>query len=184
MDKSTISTQRTGAQQFNFGQTQLPDHSQKKTLEKMYARIFDLSSNQHNKTKLPKLTTEGKQLCQQAKVDPDDLHIKTLEDFVNDMAENRSKSPIQPSHRRPNSIPAPGPSIFKGMNCLPSTMESPPQQIKVQRKKHADSLKEAQEVAKIKFEHHQVKRLRKLAILNNLVDKQALQKKLEKEKAE
>ena len=40
------------------------------------------------------------------------------------------------------------------------------------------------EVAKIKFEHHQVKRLRKLAILNNLVDKQALQKKLEKEKAE
>tara|TARA_B110000285_G_scaffold213051_1_gene257086 strand:+ start:289 stop:537 length:249 start_codon:yes stop_codon:yes gene_type:complete len=82
------------------------------------------------------------------------LYIKTLEDFVNELAENRSRSPMPSSNRKPHSIQAPGPNIFKGMNCLPTTMESSPQQLKLHKKGKNDNLKEAEEVAKIKFEHH------------------------------
>ena len=57
----------------------MPDTLQRKALEKVYARVFDVSNAQ--KGKLPELTLEGKMLLAQAKVDPEDLAIKTLDDF-------------------------------------------------------------------------------------------------------
>ena len=51
-----------------------------------------------------------------------------------------------------------------------STMETPSTQIKLVKKIKMDK-SELEEVAKIKFEHHQVKRLRKLAAISNLIDK-------------
>ena len=50
---------------------------QKKQLEKVYAKIFDLSSGAQQ----PTLTEEGRNLCHEADVSPQDLLIKTYNDF-------------------------------------------------------------------------------------------------------
>ena len=60
----------------------IPDLLQRKALEKVYARIFDLS-NGAAKGKIPVTSSEGKLLLQQANVDVEDLAIKTLDEFIN-----------------------------------------------------------------------------------------------------
>lgn len=50
-----------------------PNEYQKKVLEKFYQRIFDQDE----------LTEEGGNLCAQANINPDDIIIKTHDDFKN-----------------------------------------------------------------------------------------------------
>lgn len=52
---------------------------QKKQLEKVYARIFD--QQQHDNSGKPILTEEGLQLCMEAGIHAEDLHIKVIDDF-------------------------------------------------------------------------------------------------------
>ena len=56
------------------------DTSQKKLLEKMYARVFETSSSA--KGKVPELTEEGQVLIARANIKVADLMPKTLDDFV------------------------------------------------------------------------------------------------------
>ena len=51
---------------------------QKKLLEKVYARIFETSG-----AGATHVTEEGRNLCREADVRPDDLKIRTLDDFKN-----------------------------------------------------------------------------------------------------
>ena len=157
----------------------LPDTLQRKALEKVYARVFDVVNAQRGK--LPELTPEGKILVQQAKVDPEDLAIKTLDDFRNTVHQTKS-SPQK------GKVPAPSPSIFKGMNSLPDDNKkavTDPEIIKKQQEIQKEATaRELEEVAKIRFEHHQIKRLRKLQAINNVAEQAAARKKMEKEMAE
>lgn len=88
----------------------MPDTLQRKALEKVYARVFDVPNAQRGK--LPDLTTEGKLLIQQTKVDPQDLAIKTLDDFRNTVHTIKS-SPQK------GKVAPPSPKIFKGMTAIP-----------------------------------------------------------------
>jgi hypothetical protein len=88
----------------------IPDNVQRKALEKVYARIFDV--NNQPRGKAPELTTDGKSLLLMAKVDPEDILIKTLDDFRNN-PQNYKGSPLK------NKVAPPSPSIFKGMTALP-----------------------------------------------------------------
>lgn len=88
----------------------MPDSQQRKALEKVYARVFDVANTQRGK--LPELTVEGKLLVQKAKVDPEDLMIKSLDDFritVHQVKGSPKKGKVAP----------PSPNIFKGMKTLP-----------------------------------------------------------------
>ena len=67
------------AEKTNYG-SKIFDTQQKKLLEKMYAKIFDLSGV--NKGKAPELTEEGQMLLQRANIQASDLLPKTLEDFL------------------------------------------------------------------------------------------------------
>lgn len=89
----------------------MPDTLQRKALEKVYARVFDVANAQRGK--LPELTTEGKLLLNQAKVDPEDLAIKTLDDFKKNNVHSVKGSPQK------GKVAAPSPNIFKGMTSLP-----------------------------------------------------------------
>ena len=143
----------------------MPDTMQRKALEKVYARVFDVANAQ--KGKLPELTADGKLLVQQAKVDPEDLAIKTLDDSRNTVHQIKSS----PQKRK---VAPPSPSIFKGMSSLPEDNKkavTDPEIIKKQQEIQREATKrELEEVAKIRFEHHQIKRLRKLQAINNVAE--------------
>ena len=60
-----------------------------------------------------------------------------------------------------------------------------PEIIKKQQEIQKEATKrELEEVAKIRFEHHQIKRMRKLQAINNVAEQAAAKKKMEKEMAE
>lgn len=56
------------------------DAATKKMLEKMYARVFDLSTAQKGKT--PALTEEGEQLIAKTSIKLDDLVPLSLDEFI------------------------------------------------------------------------------------------------------
>lgn len=56
------------------------DAAAKKMLEKMYARVFDLSTGQKGRT--PELTEEGQLLVLKANIQPQDLVPRSYEDFL------------------------------------------------------------------------------------------------------
>ena len=146
----------------------IPDSVTRKALEKVYARIFDVANAPRGRA--PELTADGKLLLQQAKVEADDIMVKTLQDFQNNPQATKG-SPQR------NKVAPPSPSIFKGMKALPDDSKKTvkdPETVK----------REQDEVAKIRFEHHQIKRIRKLQTLSKLADQLAAKKKQEKERAE
>lgn len=69
--------------------TNIFDTAQKKALEKFYARIFDTNK---------KLTEDGKTLCSQANVDPQEIVTKGIEDFLEEASSQ------SPSKRSPLGI--------------------------------------------------------------------------------
>lgn len=134
----------------------IPDSIQRKALEKVYARVFDLPNGGSFKGKTPELSAEGKDLLKQAKVDPEDLMIKTLDDFrnANDKAEGSpSKNKVQP----------PNPKIFIAYTSLPEDKKKVVKDPEILKKEH-------EEVAKIRFEHHQIKRMRKLQMIHSMIE--------------
>jgi hypothetical protein len=60
----------------------ISDTHLRKALEKVYARVFDLS-NGVQRGKMPEVTPDGKLLLLQAKVEPEDIVAKTMDDFLN-----------------------------------------------------------------------------------------------------
>ena len=56
------------------------DNTQKKLLEKMYARVFELSPA--TKGRPPELTEEGQILLQRTNIKPAELMPKTYDDFL------------------------------------------------------------------------------------------------------
>ena len=77
-------------------------------LEKIYARVFDLSTAQ--KGKVPELTEEGQLLIQKAKVNAHDLIPRPLEDFM-----KKDQTVPLPSSPRAKMVSQPEPSLFTGM---------------------------------------------------------------------
>ena len=105
---------------------------------------------------MPELTADGKLLLQMAKVDPEDIIVKTLEDFRNNPTSHKG-SPMR------NRVAPPSPSIFKGMTALPDDNKKvvkDPETIQ----------REQEEVAKIRYEHHQIKRMRKLQVVSKAAE--------------
>ena len=88
------------------------DNTQKKALEKIYAKIFDTQSTVQ-KNQIPDLTDEGSRLIQQTGINPNDLIHKSLEDFL--MEDN-----VSLSHSNDNRIKITYPNIFNG-----TTVSSP-----------------------------------------------------------
>jgi ferritin-like protein len=84
----------------------IPDSLQRKALEKVYARIFDLS-NGTVKGKIPETTTEGKLLLLQAGVDAEDLAIKTIDEFINPTSMQQKGSPVR--SKKPIKVNPPSP---------------------------------------------------------------------------
>ena len=70
---------------------------QKKQLEKIFAKLFDLTSSKDNAN--PSLTEEGRQLCSEAQCNPTDMYIRTLE-FFSESANCAEVAQIRYDHYR------------------------------------------------------------------------------------
>lgn len=84
------------------------DNTQKKMLEKMYARVFDISPG--TKGKAPELTEEGQILLQRANIRVADLIPKSYDDFL----KQEMSTDVSSMSPRGKKVPKPEPSVFMG----------------------------------------------------------------------